>query len=106
MTISNAEVTRKKITRGSILNMLYISQSAPMLVQTVELTLLQENPQISSEMVPCINFLMDRGYITVIQPDEPSINPMRGALVRITDKGQDVVEGTVKDPSIIFADGR
>ena len=31
---------------------------------------------------------------------------MRGVLVRITDKGQDVVEGTVRDASVIFADGR
>lgn len=106
MGISNTEITRKKITRGSILSVLYSSQSAPMLVQTIELALLPENPQISGDMVPCINFLVDRGYVAVIKPDEPSINPMRGVLVRITDKGQDVVEGTVKDPSIIFADGR
>lgn len=103
--ISHAEITRKKITRGSILNMLYVSQSAPMMVQTIELALLPENPQISGEMVPSINFLMDRGYIAVIQSEEPSVNPLRGALVRITDKGQDVVEGTTKDASIIFADG-
>ena len=103
--ISHAEITRKKITRGSILNMLYVSQSAPMMVQTIELALLPENPQISGEMVPSINFLMDRGYIAVIQSEEPSVNPLRGTLVRITDKGQDVVEGTTKDASIIFADG-
>ena len=103
--ISQTEIARKKITRGSILNMLYVSQSAPMMVQTIELALLAENPQISGEMVPSINFLMDRGYIAVIQSEEPSVNPLRGALVRITDKGQDVVEGTTKDASIIFADG-
>lgn len=105
MAITHTEVTRKKITRGSILSMLYMSQSAPMLVQTIELALLPENPQINGEMVPSINFLVDRGYIAVIQPDDPTVNPMRGALVRITDKGQDVVEGTTKDSSIIFADG-
>lgn len=106
MAISNTEITRKKITRGSILSMLYVSQAAPMLVQTIELALLNENPQISSEMVPSINFLADRGYIKRIEPDEPSTNPMRGVLVRITDLGQDVVEGTIKDASVIFADGR
>ena len=31
--------------------------------------------------------LADRGYIAVIHPEEPGVNPMRGALVRITDKG-------------------
>ena len=103
MTISNAEVTRKKITRGSVLTMLYNSQTAPMLVQTIELALLGENPHINGEIVPCLNFLADRGYILVIRPEEPDINPMRGVLVRITDKGQDVVEGTVNDASILFA---
>jgi len=103
--ISHAEITRRKITRGSILNMLYVSQTAPMMVQTIELALLPENPQISSEMAPNINFLVDRGYIAVIQPDEPGIAPLRGALVRITDRGQDVVEGTTRDASILFADG-
>ena len=104
MSISHAEITRKKITRGSILTMLYVSQSAPMLVQTIELALLPENPQISGEMAPSVNFLADRGYIAVIRPEEPGVNPMRGALVRITDKGQDVVEGTIRDGSIILPD--
>ena len=106
MGISNTEITRKKITRGSVLTALYNSQSAPMMVQTIELALLPENPQISLEIVPCINFLMDRGYIAVIKPEEATTNPMRCVLVRITDKGQDVVEGTTRDASIIFADGR
>ena len=106
MGISNTEITRKKITRGSVLAALYDSQSAPMMVSTLELSLLPMNPEISSEIVPCVNFLMDRGYIAVIHPEEPTVNPMRGVLVRITDKGQDVVEGTVRDASVIFADGR
>lgn len=103
--ISKTEVTRRQITRGSILNALWLSQNAPMLVQTIELAMLPENPQISTDMVPCINFLADRGYIAVIPPDEPGVNPMRGALVRITDKGQDVVEGMLKDESIILPRG-
>lgn len=106
MGISNTEIARRKITRGSVLAVLYDSQSAPMMVSTLELALLPANPEISSEMVPCINFLTDRGYIAVVKPEEPTVNPMRGVLVRITDKGQDVVEGTVRDASIIFADGR
>ena len=85
---------------------LWQCENAPMMVSTLELSLLPVNPEISSEIVPCVNFLMDRGYIAVIHPDEPTVNPMRGVLVRITDKGQDVVEGTVRDASVIFADGR
>lgn len=103
--ISKTEVTRRQITRGSILSALWMSQNAPMAVQTIELALLPENPQIGSDMVPCINFLADRGYVAIISPEEPSVNPMRSALVRITDKGQDVVEGMIKDDSIILPRG-
>ena len=104
--ISKQEAARKRITRGSILYMLYVSQSAPMMVSTIELSMLPENPQIGTELVPQINYLADRGYIKVIDPDNPSVNPMRGVLVRITDRGQDVVEGTAQDSGIILPDER
>lgn len=58
--ISNHEAARKKITRGCILQILYVSQSAPMMVSTIELSLLPENPQIGTELIPQINYLMDR----------------------------------------------
>lgn len=103
--ISNTEVTRKKTTRGAILTTLYNSQAAPMPVNTLELVLMQGNPAISGEMVPAINYLCDRGYIKAVDGGESEINPMRGMLVRITDRGQDVVEGTTKDQGILFARG-
>lgn len=104
--ISKTEIMRKKITRGAILYALYVSQSAPMMVNTLELSMLPENPQITGEMVPTINYLVDRGYICMVkEADNPSINPLRGVLVRITDRGQDVVEGTVEDDGIVFSDG-
>ena len=104
--MNNTEVTRRKITRGLILDALYHSQATPMLAQTLELALLPGNPQVSADMTPCLNFLADRGYILVIRPDEPDINPVRGIMVRITDKGQDVIEGTTKDASVILPNGR
>lgn len=103
MAISKAEAARKRITRGSILHMLYVSQSAPMMVSTIELAMLPENPQIGAELLPQMNYLMDRGYIRrTDDSEELTINPMRGMLVRITDKGQDVVEGTTSDEGIIL----
>lgn len=103
--ISNTEVTRKKTTRGAILTTLYASQSAPMPVGTLELVLMQDNPAIGGEMVPAINYLMDRGYIRAVEHGEASVNPMRGMLVRITDVGQDAVEGTIRDDGLLFARG-
>lgn len=104
MAISKQEAARKRIMRGAILYALYRSQSAPMMVSTLELSMLPENPQIGAELVPQINYLADRGYIKVIDPDNPTISPMRGVLVRITDRGQDVIEGTVQDSGIALRD--
>lgn len=105
MAISKTEALRKRITRGSILYTLYRSPSL-MMVSTLELSMIPEDPQIGSEIVPQLNYLSDRGYVKVIEPDSPSMNPMRGALVRITDKGQDVVEGTIPDDGIILPNER
>lgn len=102
MAMAQVEVTRRKVLRGRILEVLNDSMS-PLLLQTVESALTQGDLAISSIMLPCVNFLLDRGYIAVIQAEEPGINPMRDAFVRITDKGQDVVEGTVKDASVILS---
>ena len=107
MAISRQEAARKRITRGAILHLLYVSQSAPMMVSTIELSMLPENPQIGSELVPQINYLADRGYIRIVAVgDASSVNPMRGTLVRITDRGQDVIEGTKQDDGIILPDDR
>ena len=101
--ISNAEVTRKKSTRGAVLTTLYTSQSAPMPVNTLELVLMQGNPGIGGEMIPAINYLVDRGYIRVVERGGAEVNPMRGMMVRITDVGQDVIEGTISDAGLLFA---
>lgn len=106
MAISNHEAARKKITRGSILQILYVSQSAPMMASTIELAMLPENPQISTELVPQINYLVDRGYILITDTGTPTINPGRGMQVRITDRGQDVIEGTIVDPGIVLPNER
>ena len=102
MAMAQVEVTRRKVLRGRILEVLNDSTS-PLLLQTVESALAQGDLAISRIMLQCVNFLLDRGYIAVIQPEEPGINPMRDAFVRITDKGQDVVEGTAKDVSVILS---
>lgn len=100
MAINKQEAARKRITRGVILYMLYLSQDAPMMVRTIELSMLPEYPQIGTELLPQINYLADRGYIKINEPNTPTINPMRGVLVSITSAGQDVVDGSVQDNGI------
>ena len=72
-------------------------------VTTLELVLMQGNPGIGGEMIPAINYLVDRGYIRVVERGGAEVNPMRGMMVRITDVGQDVIEGTISDAGLLFA---
>ena len=105
MAISKTEVIRKKQTRGAILYLLYISQTAPMMLKTIELSMLPENPHIGAELLPQINWLLDRGYITQAKDEEKTEQRRRGdVLVRITDKGQDALEGTKPDYGLIVPD--
>lgn len=104
MAISKQEAARKRITRGAILYMLYVSPNAPMRLDTIELSMLPDNLQIGCELVPQINYLIDRGYIREAGNEGATMSPQRGRMVRITDRGQDVVEGLTIDPGIILPD--
>ena len=98
------EATRRKILRGVVAMALYEAQGSPLLAQTLEYALEQIVPGAESDMAPCVNYLLDRGYVKICQECEPGgARPMPHALLlRITDRGQDLCEGTIRDPGIIF----
>lgn len=102
MSYAKQEVTRKRITRGQILQMLYVCQEAPVMVSTIELSLQPENPQIGTELASQVNYLLDRGYIAVVDTDAATANFLRSVLIRITSQGQDVVEGTIIDDGVLL----
>ncbi len=62
--------------------------------------MLPEYPQIGTWFLPQINCLADCGSIKIIEPDTPSIKPMRGVLISIADKGPYVVDGSIRDNGI------
>lgn len=98
------EAIRRKIMRGAVVMALYEAKGSPLLVQTLESALEQVIPGAESDMAPCVNFLLDRGYVKICQEREPNgAKPMpHSLLLRITDKGQDLCEGTIRDPGVIF----
>ena len=100
--ISKTEVTRKKMIRGAIIEVLHKSQSAPLPVKTLELHLMSGGFDPSGELVPAINYLCDRGYIRAFDDGDADINPYRGMSVRLTADGQDVYEHTKEDPGLLF----
>ena len=94
MAISKTEIARIKQLRGDILFALYNSPGNPMKLRTIELALLPSYPQIGSDMLPQINWLIDRGYIKNANPEDELSGQRAGdVLVRITDAGQDIIMG-------------
>lgn len=105
--IDNIAIARKKTTRGVLIKLLYDNQSAALTAQTMEYALMQDNPYISSEISAQLYYLCEKGYITLWDGDEamPLIkNPPRSALVRLTARGMDLMEGTIEDGGVIFGD--
>lgn len=98
------EAIRRKIMRGAVAMALYEAQDSPLLAQTIEWMLEPVNPAAADDMALCVNYLLDRGYVKICQECEPGgTRPMPHALLlRITDKGQDLCEGTLRDPGVIF----
>ena len=98
------EATRRKILRGAVVMALYEAKGSPLLAQTLEYALEKVIPSAETDMASCVNYLLDRGYVKICQEREPDgARPMPHALLlRITDKGQDLCEGTIRDPGTIF----
>lgn len=105
--IDDVIVARKKTTRGTLIKMLYDNQSAALTAQTMEYALMKDNPYISSEISPQLYYLAEKGYIALYDGEcsmPLTQNPPRSALVRLTGKGIDLMEGTIDDDGVIFGD--
>lgn len=105
--IDNLAIARKKTTRGVLIKLLYDNQSAALTAQTMEYALMQDNPYISSEISAQLYYLCEKGYVTLYDGAEHmplTRNPPRNALVRLTAKGIDLMEGTIEDGGVIFGD--
>lgn len=104
--INDMIINRRKETRGEILMVLDQNRGieTPIKVGWIE-SALRTRPELAAEVAAQIPYLKGKGYIEVVEQDEtPELKPVRSAYIRLTPAGQDVVEGTVEDPGIIFGD--
>lgn len=100
-------IARRKCARGTLLGMLYENQTAALLQRSLEYAMMQDDPHISTEIGSHIYYLADKGYVQVYMGGEPLTldkNPPREALVRLTAKGIDLMEGTIEDDGVAFGD--
>ena len=102
MSAFESGTVQRKITRGAILKFLNESEGLPMMVQTLEHTLKWIGGDVSRDMVSCVNFLLDRGYVRVWNEEEKDLPSAPDVRLCITANGQDVLDGTVKDPGVII----
>ena len=100
-------IARRKCARGALLTMLFANPGAAVMQRTLEFALLRDDPQISSEIGSHVYYLADKGYVKAYMNDEaisPVIDPPREALIRLTAKGIDLLEGTIEDDGVAFGD--
>ena len=99
-------IRKRKETRGEILMVLDQNGAIdrPIIVKWIE-SAMRARPELAAEVPAQIPYLKGKGYIEVVEQDDtPELMPVRSAYIRLTPAGQDVVEGTVEDPGIIFGD--
>ena len=100
-------IVRRKCARGALLTLLYGNPGAAIMARTLEYALMQDDPHISTEIGTHLFYLMDKGYIKAYIGEEQADtmkDPPREALIRLTAKGMDLMEGTIEDEGVAFGD--
>ena len=93
--------------RGAVLTLLFGTPRAAVMQRTLEYALMQDDPQAANEIGSHIYYLADKGYVKCYLGDEVLSlvqDPPREALVRLTAKGIDLMEGTLDDEGVAFGD--
>ena len=93
-------IARRKCARGAVLTLLFGNPRAAVMQRTLEYALMQDDPQAANEIGSHIYYLADMGdeVLSLVQ------DPPREALVRLTAKGIDLMEGTLDDEGVAFGD--
>ena len=91
----------------AVLTLLFGNPRAAVMQRTLEYALMQDDPQAANEIGSHIYYLADKGYVKCYLGDEVLSlvqDPPREALVRLTAKGIDLMEGTLDDEGVAFGD--
>lgn len=91
------KVLELKRLRALILTSLYESARGVLLVGTVKKAF--AGSYSANEIEKQVDYLKERKYIRELNPEESVLDDK---IIKITDDGQDVVEGTKDDPGVEF----
>ena len=101
------QVIQNKRVRGHILTLLELTHPTPTPCDTVASALLSSGLITNPDIAKQVDYLADKGYVKVYLGDEVLSlvqDPPREALVRLTAKGIDLMEGTLDDEGVAFGD--
>ena len=95
------QTRRNKRIRGEILQLLYAVTPSTIQVSTLSRTLMDHGYITTPDIAPHIDYLADRGYVTVID-EEASKKIFKGifppsTFLKLTSIGTDIVEHTRED---------
>lgn len=105
--INDKLVTIRKECRAEILAILDLNRAMeqPMRASLIE-SALRRKPELADEVCHQLYYLRSKGYIDIVVEEEtPELRPIMSAYILLTGTGQDVAEGTLDDPGLIFGDG-
>lgn len=92
------------IRRGYLINALHMTYPQPISDRTA-LLLMIELGFSSADFEKDVAYLSEKGYIEV-EDKKFEILPGTLRLLKLTPKGVDLVEGTIKDKGIVFTNGK
>ena len=98
MNINKAE--QNKAIRGHILFLLSISPTAPVPQSVLESNMITSMLVSNPDIAVYLDYLMDRGYIKRIESQTQKM-----VAYKLTSKGIDLMEGTIKDAGVLLNGG-
>lgn len=99
--ITEQEVGRNKAIRGYIIRALAKGNANALLVRQITNALLADSLIVTPDISKQLAYLEDGGYIEFTNRTANAYNAYRrDAVVQLTKKGVDLVEGTIDDPGV------
>lgn len=91
---------RNKNIRGHIMYLLMLSHPTPTTGKVLETGMLSSMMVVNPDISAYLDYLTDRGYVEKTEKPEFDL-----VYYKLTSRGIDLMEGTIKDPGVILHGG-